>query len=189
MKKINSGKFGTIYATNNPKRVIKKIKYYTKEGKINIEKEIRIQKYIKENFGFAPEIFNVTWKDSYCYIEMQRCKITFKEYIKTNYDPEIYKEYIKEILKNINKMNKYFYIHGDLHLSNIMIGYDDKIFFIDYGHSYGTSKENRFYDFRNFFYKLMWPSNKELKNFLEKFVKTYDPDFDLRYVRMYKKIL
>ncbi len=47
-----------------------------------------------------------------------------------------YKNFIKNVNKLIDKMHIEGYCHGDLHLGNIVNDEDDRVFFIDFDHSF-----------------------------------------------------
>lgn len=148
-------KFGEVYQSANPSRVIKKLRLNTHKNHKDIRNEIMTQIAISSKLDFAPKIFGIM-VDSHVHILMEKCQgTTIKKIILSILDSDksdkekftvIYK-ICDDVVKYIKKIIDMCISHGDCHVDNVIVDFFDQtkysIKIIDYGLVYKIHRDDK----------------------------------------------
>ena len=142
---------------------IKTIYYNEKINKEKVDLEISIQKSISKKYDFTPKIFNVLYYDDRCEISMENLEAFC---VADKYGDQI-ENIPKNIIDEIHYIIRTLFEKEEIEYIDItpynFIEKNNKVYIIDFGHSYYSNKENK---------KINW--------FLEEFLDGLDgwnPDF------------
>lgn len=145
-KEVGAGGFGTTYnaidKTNPSKKYVLKVidtsymnQSFKKRFLTEFRNEIDIQNLASIS-GYTDEIeLAYNMDDEYGFI-MKKYKTTLYSFLKNIYEPfELKKNVLKQVKNAIIGISELGVLHGDLHLKNIMLDFNNKVKIIDFGES------------------------------------------------------
>jgi len=145
-KEVGAGGFGTTYnaidKTNPSKKYVLKVidtsnmsQSFRKRFLTEFKNEIDIQNLASIS-GYAGEIALAYNMDNEYGFIMKKYKTTLNTFLKNIYEPfELKKNVLKQVKNAIIAISELGIVHGDLHLENIMLDFNNKVKIIDFGES------------------------------------------------------
>lgn len=143
---IGTGSFGTVYATNDPKVIIKEQRMVgALASEMRVETDIQKALYEAEP-GVCPEVFNqraVYGQTPKYVVAMERYDDTARNLLSKSANPEYVLQYLEQIAAILKRLEKYEFNHRDLKSDNVMYRMVDgkpKFVLVDFGFSCATVK-------------------------------------------------